>query len=158
MEHKIGSRYPNFYVVLNQSAGKMNEQQQIEIQSLRSKILHVAPHMKEFISTNESNSMPLAFNTRTQEASSKVLREIQQSSKTPTEDFYISTKALAHRLIEILKDRGRKNDARTLGDIYDEMSRTWSTIINIPMLTKYSSRKLKEFESSVKQWKYDRSR
>ena len=39
MEHKPGSRYPNFYMVLNQSAGAMNEQQQNEIQSLRTKIL-----------------------------------------------------------------------------------------------------------------------
>ena len=84
MEHKPGSRYPNFYMVLNQSAGTMNEQQQNEVQSLRSKILHVAPNMREYISTSESNSMPLAFNTRVQEASSQVLREIQQANKTPT--------------------------------------------------------------------------
>lgn len=28
MEHKKGARYPNFYIVLNQTAGSMNEQQQ----------------------------------------------------------------------------------------------------------------------------------
>jgi hypothetical protein len=38
------------------------------------------------------------------------------------------------------------------------MNLIWSTIMNIPMLTKYSSRKLKEFESSVIQFKYDRNR
>jgi hypothetical protein len=61
-------------MVLNQSGGAMNEQQQIEVQTLRSKILNVAPNMREYISTNEANSMPLAFNTRTQDSSSKVLK------------------------------------------------------------------------------------
>lgn len=101
--------------------------------------------MREYISTNEANSMPLAFNTRVQEASSKVLREMQQANKTPTEDFYISTKNLASRLMKILEGRGRRNEGRTLSDIYDEMDRIWVTILKIPMLTKYSSRKLKDF-------------
>jgi GTPase SAR1 family protein len=84
MEHKNGSRYPNFYMVLNQSAGIMNEQQQIEVQSLRSKILHVSPHMRDYISTNESNSMPLAFNTNNQQTNSKILNEMQLNNKIPT--------------------------------------------------------------------------
>lgn len=108
MEHKEGSRYPDFYMVLNQSADVMNEQQQNEVQALRSKILQVAPHMFEYISTNDSNSMPLAFNTRI-DVTSKVLREIQHPNKTPTSDFYTSTKTLASRLMEILEKRGWRN-------------------------------------------------
>jgi hypothetical protein len=118
MEHKNGSRYPNFYMVLNQSAGVMNEQQQAEVQSLRSKILHIAPHMRDYISTNESNSIPLAFNMNIQQSNSKVLKEMQQSNKIPTEQFYTSTKNLSSRLMKILEGRGRRNEGHTLSDIY----------------------------------------
>lgn len=37
------------------------------------------------------------------------------------------------------------------------MDRVWVTILKIPILTKYSSRKLKEFETSMTQWRYDRN-
>jgi hypothetical protein len=61
--------------------------------------------------------------------------------------------------MEILRNRGRRrNEGRTLNDIYDDMHRFWVTILNIPMLTKYTSRKMKEFEASVTQWKYERNR
>jgi hypothetical protein len=60
--------------------------------------------------------------------------------------------------MEILKKRGHRNDGRTLNDIYDDMDRVWVTILKIPMLTKYTSRKIKEFEASLTQWKYDQSR
>jgi GTPase Era involved in 16S rRNA processing len=85
MEPKKGSRYPNFYMVLNQSAGKINHQQQLEVQSLRSKILDVAPHMSDYISTIQSNSMPQAFNTNIQQSNSKILKELQLRSQIPTE-------------------------------------------------------------------------
>jgi len=154
MEHKDGSRYPNFYMVLNQSAGTMNEQQQNEVQALRAKILEVAPHMRDYISTSESNSMPLAFNTRS-EVTTKVLREIQNPNKTPTVEFYASTKNLASRLMKILEERGRQySDGRSLCDVYDDMDRVWVTILKLPILTKYSSRRLKEFEASMTQWRY----
>lgn len=35
MEHKNGMRYPNFYIVLNQNGGLMNEQQQREVRGMR---------------------------------------------------------------------------------------------------------------------------
>lgn len=37
------------------------------------------------------------------------------------------------------------------------MSRIWTTILKIKMLTKYSSRKLKEFDASITNWKYKRN-
>lgn len=154
MEHKESSRYPNFYIILNQSAGVMNEQQQNEVHFLRSKIIGIAPHMKAYISTNESDSMPLAFNKTTQESSSKALRELQQSNKTPTDEFYNHTKRLSALILKIIEERGKKRtEGRTLFTIYDEMERVWSTILKIPILTKYSNRKMKVFELSVSQWK-----
>jgi hypothetical protein len=60
--------------------------------------------------------------------------------------------------MKILEGRGRRNEGRSLSDIYDDMDRVWATILKIPMLTKYTSRKIKDFEASVTQWKYDRSR
>jgi hypothetical protein len=43
MENKPGTKYPNFYIILNQSKGKMNDQQDQEVLQLRQKILAVAP-------------------------------------------------------------------------------------------------------------------
>lgn len=106
MEHKNGSRYPNFYIVLNQSSGQMSQQQRIEVQVLRDKILEVAPHMKEYLTSNESNSMPLAFNTSDQQYSSKILSQIQQTNRVPTQRFYECTRDLCGKLISLLKKRG----------------------------------------------------
>jgi hypothetical protein len=39
-------------MVLNQTAGSMNEQQQSEVRGLRDKIVAVAPNMEDYISTN----------------------------------------------------------------------------------------------------------
>jgi GTPase SAR1 family protein len=63
MRHKTGARYPNFYMVLNQSAKDMNDQQIREVQELRSEIVKIAPQMGDYIASEKSNSMPLAFNT-----------------------------------------------------------------------------------------------
>jgi hypothetical protein len=45
----------------------------------------VAPHMRDYISTLESNSMPQAFNTNIQQSNSKVLKKLQLKSQIPTE-------------------------------------------------------------------------
>jgi hypothetical protein len=87
--------------------------------------------MSEYLTCNEANSMPFAFNTSAPAWKSTILKEIQRSDKTPTEEFYNSTKNLCYRL--------------TLKDIYNYMHGIWATILTFNMLTKYASRKLRLF-------------
>ncbi len=60
--------------------------------------------------------------------------------------------------MEILEARGKDGSGRRLCDIYDEMDQVWSTILKIPMLTNHASRKLKEFDDEVTQWRFDENR
>jgi hypothetical protein len=101
--------------------------------------------MSEYLTCNEANSMPFAFNTSAPAWKSTILKEIQRSDKTPTEEFYNSTKNLCYRLIKMLEERGNSSEGRTLKDIYNYMHGIWATILTFNMLTKYASRKLRLF-------------
>ncbi len=60
--------------------------------------------------------------------------------------------------MKILEARGKDGSGRRLCDIYDEMDQVWATIMKIPMLTNHASRKLKEFDEEVTQWRFDENR
>ena len=60
--------------------------------------------MEKYINTNETNSMPIAFNiTDKNSLNSQVLKKNQLKNKIPTDDFYRSSLKLSLKLIEIIK-------------------------------------------------------
>lgn len=141
-------------MILNQSVGDMNEIQLEEVQKLAAKVIGVAPEMKPFISSSESNSMPFAFNVSSRmDINSTALAKIQNNAKIPTQGFYNKTKKLTTEIIDILIKRGEQRQGRTLSEIYDNMAIVWGTITIIRMLTKHATRELKLFEGSINKWK-----
>lgn len=156
MEYKPGTKYPNLFIVLNQTKEKMNSTEEQEVIKVRDKILRVAPKMNNFVGLNQSTSLPLAFNTIGQEHMSKVLKELQQKNLTPTDAFYTCTKKFALELIKTLRTRG-ESEGRTLEGAYEDMYRTWNTITTNPLLTKYSTRHLKKKEEEITSWKVEQA-
>ncbi len=102
------------------------------------------------MSTNQSNSMPIAFNiSDTKKINSECLRRLQLNNKKPTDEFYRQTKQLSLKIIDILKQRSRIKDPKVLIDAYENMNAVWSSILNLPMLTMHASKLLKYFDDQI---------
>lgn len=103
LAQKKPHEFPNFYVVLNQNGGVPNNKQLEELQTMRAKIITSAPPMAKLLTTNESEGIPMAFNFGSQVDDCSMLRKLQGKKRTPTDDFYNTTKRLSFKLIELLE-------------------------------------------------------